>query len=214
MTTTQQRGFNGLITRFFDVAAKAYDLGPLQRVVYRPPHDDVLAQLRKHGVGSVADIGCGTGIFTTRIQQELGLDTVYGIDASRGMLARGRARTDKVDWREGPAEALPLPDASVDAVITTTAFHFFDQPRALAEYSRVLKPNGIIAISAINPKGFLVRPMQRITLLPIIPAHAASPSQMCEMITARGFEIVEQRPIKRPLYSRLVPDVLTVARIR
>lgn len=63
---------------------------------------------------------------------------------SPGMLARVRARSSAVQWRNAPAERLGLPDAAVDAVVTTTAFHFFNQPAALAEFHRVLEHHGLL----------------------------------------------------------------------
>ena len=56
------------------------------------------------------------------------------------MLNQARARSDRVRWLKGPAEQLPFDDAALDAVVTTSAFHFFDQPAALAEFHRVLHP--------------------------------------------------------------------------
>jgi SAM-dependent methyltransferase len=48
----------------------------------------------------------------------------------------------EVTVHDGTAEALPLPEASVDAVTVAQAFHWFDPPRALAEMRRVLRPGG------------------------------------------------------------------------
>ena len=59
------------------------------------------------------------------------------------MLERAKALADRrrvtnVQWKKGDLARLPLRDASVDAVVCTEAFHFFDQPVALAEFARVL----------------------------------------------------------------------------
>ena len=53
--------------------------------------------------------------------------------------------------REGIAEAIPLPDASVDAVTVADGFHWFDQARALVEIDRVLRPGGGLAVISTVP---------------------------------------------------------------
>lgn len=157
-----RRGFNRAVASFFDLAARAYDLRGLQEVGYRPPQDEIIRLLRAGGARSVVDIGCGTGILAARIADELKPDLVYGIDMSPGMLAKAGRRNATVQWRNEPAEQLGLADESVDAVVTTTAFHFFNQPAALAEFHRVLKPGGLLAISALNLSSRLAAPAQRL----------------------------------------------------
>ena len=53
--------------------------------------------------------------------------------------------------RDGLAEAIPLPDAAVDAVTVADGFHWFDQARALVEIDRVLRPGGGLAIVSTIP---------------------------------------------------------------
>ncbi|TLF94962.1 class I SAM-dependent methyltransferase [Nocardia cyriacigeorgica] len=206
-----RRGFNRTVAAFFSVAARAYDQRTLQRTVYQPPQDEMIELLRRSGSRRIVDIGCGTGILTTRIAEELDTEAVYGIDMSPGMLARARQRSLLVHWRNEPAEQLSLPDESVDAVITTTAFHFFNQHLALAEFHRVLKPGGLLAIDALNLRARWAAPMQWLTGTRLSPAATPSPQQMVDLITFAGFELSEQRSVRRPWYSRMVPDVLTVA---
>ena len=91
--TPQRRGFNDAVTRFWGVAAPAYNLPFLQQWVYRPAHDEVVAQLRDHKSARVADIACGTGILADRIERELHPAEVYGVDMSEGMLKAARSRS-------------------------------------------------------------------------------------------------------------------------
>ncbi|WP_231984210.1 class I SAM-dependent methyltransferase, partial [Mycobacterium sp. E342] len=116
MTAPSRRGLNDTVTRLWSFLAPAYDLPFLQRWVYRPPHDEVIAQLRAHRARKIADIACGTGILSDRIARELQPDEIFGVDMSDGMLARARARTDRVQWLRGPAEQLPFDDGALDAV--------------------------------------------------------------------------------------------------
>ena len=50
----------------------------------------------------------------------------------------------------GPAEQLPFDDGTLDAVVTTSAFHFFDQPAALREFHRVLASGGLVAVASLS----------------------------------------------------------------
>lgn len=92
-----------------------YNQQCLQRWVYQPAQDEVIAQLRQRGSRQIADIACGTGILADRIQRELQPDEVYGIDMSDGMLAQARKRSDRVRWMSAPAEELPFEDGFLDA---------------------------------------------------------------------------------------------------
>jgi ubiquinone/menaquinone biosynthesis C-methylase UbiE len=148
---TPGRQFNDAVTRFWSLAAPLYDLPFLQRLVYQPAQDEVVAELRVRGIRRVADIACGTGILATRIQNELHPEEVYGVDMSDGMLQQANARSAEVHWRKGPAEHLPFADGSLDAVVTTSAFHFFDQPAAMAEFHRVLATGGLAIVATISP---------------------------------------------------------------
>ncbi|MFF0632254.1 class I SAM-dependent methyltransferase [Nocardia sp. NPDC004151] len=212
--TTGNRAFNHVVTQFWGNVARAYDTAALQHFVYRPPQDQMVAELRAAGSRRIADIGCGTGILTTRIQRELRPDAVYGVDASAGMLEQARARSAEVQWRHSAAEHLPFDDGALDAVVTTSAFHFFDHPAALREFHRVLTPGGLMAIATMHPSGAASRPIQRLTRSPRFPAHAPSPRETRTLLTDAGFEVVDQRKVARPLPSWLIPDVITVGKRR
>ncbi|MFI6866992.1 class I SAM-dependent methyltransferase [Nocardia sp. NPDC050406] len=207
------RALNHVVTDFFGQVARAYDTRALQRIVYRPPQDQMVAELRAAGSRRIADIGCGTGILTARIQRELRPEVIYGVDASEGMLAQARRRSEQVRWVCGPAEQLPFADGELDAVITTSAFHFFDHPAALAEFHRVLAPGGLVAIATLHPSSATTRPIQRLTRSPLFPAHAPSPYDTRKLVERAGFRMQDQRKVSRPpLPDFLVPDVITVAR--
>jgi SAM-dependent methyltransferase len=91
----------------------------------------------------VIDLGAGTGILTTALDR-LGAD-VTAIEPDPDMLAELRRRLPGVAATAGSAEALPLPDASVDAVLAGQAMHWFDMDRAIPEIARVLVPGGVFA---------------------------------------------------------------------
>src|ERR1700754_1048928 len=173
MTAPRRRGLNSAVTRIWSFLAPAYDQPVLQQWVYRPPHDEVIARLRDHRSRKIADIACGTGILSDRIERELHPEAVYGVDMSDGMLAQAHARSDRVQWLRGPAEQLPFDAAALDAVVTTSAFHFFDQPAALREFHRVLAPGGLAAVSALSARQPLLPAASRFT-----PSHNPTAAEM------------------------------------
>ena len=111
----------------------------------------------------VADIGCGLGV-AIKAMQDVGLseDISYiGIDLSPKMIALAKEiyRQDGIGFQVGDAEALDLPDQSIDLVIASAMIHWLNQPklgntpaRALSEMNRVLRPQGlaILATPAIE----------------------------------------------------------------
>ncbi|MFI6263536.1 class I SAM-dependent methyltransferase [Micromonospora sp. NPDC051006] len=91
----------------------------------------------------VLDLGAGTGKLTTTLVA-VGAD-VTAVEPDPAMLTElGRALPD-VRAVPGSAEAIPLPDASVDAVLAGNAMHWFDMAVAGPEIARVLAPGGILA---------------------------------------------------------------------
>jgi ubiquinone/menaquinone biosynthesis C-methylase UbiE len=203
----QRRGFNDAVTRFWGLAAPAYNLPFLQQWVYRPAHDEVIAQLRAHSSAQVADIACGTGILADRIERELHPAKVYGVDMSEGMLNQARARSTGVQWLRGPAEQLPFDDGALDAVVTTSAFHFFDQPAALREFHRVLSSGGLAAVSTLSARQPL---LQRPSTSRWKLAHHPSSAEMRRLFEDAGFTVDEQHRVRRPLLTRAISDLITV----
>jgi ubiquinone/menaquinone biosynthesis C-methylase UbiE len=203
----ERRGFNDFVTRFWGVAAPAYNLPFLQQWVYRPAHDEVVAQLRDHQSARVADIACGTGILADRIERELHPGTVYGVDMAEGMLNQARSRSTQVQWRRGPAEQLPFDDEALDAVVTTSAFHFFDQPAALREFHRVLSSGGVVAVSTLASRQPFLRGPSTSRWK---PAHNPSSAEMRRLFEDAGFTVDTQRRVRRPLWTRAISDLITV----
>ncbi|GGT04187.1 class I SAM-dependent methyltransferase [Streptomyces chromofuscus] len=91
----------------------------------------------------VLDLGAGTGKLTATLVA-LGAD-VIAVEPDPAMLAELRRSLPAVHSLPGSAEAIPLPDASVDAVLAGNAMHWFDMALAGPEIARVLAPDGILA---------------------------------------------------------------------
>jgi SAM-dependent methyltransferase len=90
----------------------------------------------------VLDLGAGTGKLTA-VLAGLGAD-VTAVEPDEAMLAELRRRLPSVRALHGPAEAIPLADDSVDAVLCAQSMHWFDMSRALPEMARVLASGGVL----------------------------------------------------------------------
>jgi ubiquinone/menaquinone biosynthesis C-methylase UbiE len=98
----------------------------------------------------VVDVGCGTGTFAIALAAD-GAE-VIGVDGDAEVLALAHAKpgADAVQWRIGPATALPLPGASADRVVMSLLLHHLDaagKRTALAEAVRVLRPGGRLHVA-------------------------------------------------------------------
>jgi SAM-dependent methyltransferase len=90
----------------------------------------------------VLDLGAGTGKLTALLAR-LGAD-VTAVEPDAAMLAELRRRLPSVRALGAPAEAIPLPDGSVDAVLCAQSLHWFDLSRAVPEIARVLTAGGVL----------------------------------------------------------------------
>ncbi|GAA5233703.1 class I SAM-dependent methyltransferase [Verticiella sediminum] len=115
----------------------------------RPDYPDALIDWLRQPLGvmpgaAVVDLGAGTGKFT-RLLTRTGASVcaVEPVAAMREALAR---ELPEVPALPGTAEAIPLPDASVQAVVCAQAFHWFASVEALAEIHRVLAPQGRLGL--------------------------------------------------------------------
>jgi demethylmenaquinone methyltransferase/2-methoxy-6-polyprenyl-1,4-benzoquinol methylase len=101
----------------------------------------------------VADIATGTAAVAIELARAAPARTVVGIDQSAEMLAAGRERvahaglTERIELREGRAEALPFADGEFDALTFTYLLRYVDDPAAtLRELARVVRPGGTVAM--------------------------------------------------------------------
>jgi SAM-dependent methyltransferase len=125
--------------RSFGSAAERYDR-------YRPTYaEDAVRWAVGDRPLRVADIGAGTGILS-RLLRRLGHE-VIAVEPDELMRARLTEVSSGVGVVAlgGTAEAIPLADGSVDAVVAGQAYHWFDKPRAHPEIARVLRPDGVLA---------------------------------------------------------------------
>jgi SAM-dependent methyltransferase len=129
---------NSLQANSFGAAAAEYERG-------RPEYPAAaLDWLLPAGARTVLDLGAGTGKFTRGLLSR-GLE-VIAVEPSDGMRAELARALPEVEALAGSAEAIPLPDGAVDAVLVAQAWHWVDLPRAVPEVARVLAPGGQLGL--------------------------------------------------------------------
>jgi SAM-dependent methyltransferase len=122
----------------FDRAAEVYERArpeyPAEAVDWLLPPD----------AKTVLDLGAGTGKLTRALAAR-GLE-VFAVDPSPRMLEQLSAAIPNATVSVGTAEDIPLPDASVDAIVVGQAWHWVDQDAALPSVARVLRPGGTLGL--------------------------------------------------------------------
>jgi SAM-dependent methyltransferase len=125
--------------------ARAADVYERARPEYPPQAVAWLVDRLELRLGrAVVDVAAGTGKLT-RLLVPSGA-RVVGVEPLAEMRAQLREAVPGVEALEGTAEALPLGDSSADAITVAAAFHWFCAGDALAEFARVLRPGGRLAI--------------------------------------------------------------------
>jgi SAM-dependent methyltransferase len=127
----RRRSFGGVATAY-EAGRPGYAPRAVEWVLERAPGREVL------------DLAAGTGKLT-RSLLDAGAAPV-AVEPSEEMLDQLRAGLPRVRALIGSAEDIPLPDASVDAVVVGQAFHWFKPDRALPEIARVLRPGGVLGL--------------------------------------------------------------------
>jgi ubiquinone/menaquinone biosynthesis C-methylase UbiE len=119
------------------------------RITDAPEHRLVLELAGDVRDRDVLDVGCGDGTYAVELAERGA--RVRAVDPSEPMLAAARARAEgcgaRIAFEKGRAQALPLPDASVDLVVAVTVLCFVDDiDPVFREIARVLRPGGTLVL--------------------------------------------------------------------
>jgi ubiquinone/menaquinone biosynthesis C-methylase UbiE len=195
--------------RSFPITSNLYDSADTGAL----PTDAVLASL---GCGNptalaqlnpgetVLDLGSGGGIDVLLSARRVGPSgKAYGLDMTDEMLALARenqrkAGVENIEFLKGEIENVPLPDNSVDVIISNCVINLSaDKDRVLREAFRVLRPGGRLAISDVVTRGDVPEEIRRDMLLWVsCIAGALKDTEYSAKLEAAGFEAIEISPTR------------------
>jgi SAM-dependent methyltransferase len=153
---------------------------------------------------SVLDLGSGGGIDVLLSAQRVGpTGKAYGLDMTDEMLAlanenKRKAGAENVEFLKGEIENIPLPNNSVDVIISNCVINLSaDKGKVLREAFRVLKPGGRFAVSDVITRGQITPAIRQSVLLWVgCVAGALEDVEYRDKLTAAGFEQVEIEPTR------------------
>ena len=193
--------------------SESYDRSVLQWILFGPAHRVLIRR-----IAAVAgtrpfrllDVGCGTGLFATRLKAALPRAQVCGVDLVSGMLSRGSPR-----WRyhardvlpvQGDSERLPFESGRFDFVTCANSFHHYPhQDRAVVEMQRVLRPGGrLLLLDGYRdaPWGWFIYDV--CVAFREGEVHHASARRFRELMTRAGLQAIAQK-----VYRGLAPFLLS-----
>jgi ubiquinone/menaquinone biosynthesis C-methylase UbiE len=191
------------------ITANLYDASQAQQI----PEDAMLASL---GCGNptllaqlnpgetVLDLGSGGGIDVLLSARRVGpTGKAYGLDMTDEMLAlanenQRKAGAENVEFLKGEIESIPLPDNSVDVIISNCVINLStDKDRVLREAFRVLKPGGRLAVSDVVTRGEIAPEVRQSVLAWVgCMAGALEENEYRGKLQAAGFEQIEMEPTR------------------
>ena len=156
---------------------------------------------------TVLDLGSGGGIDVLLSARRVGPSgKAYGLDMTDDMLALARenqkkAGVENVEFLKGEIESIPLPDNSVDVIISNCVINLSaDKDRVLREAFRVLKPGGRFAVSDVVVRGKVPEDIRKNMLLWVgCIAGALEDDQYAAKLATAGFQGIEIEPTR--IYS-------------
>jgi ubiquinone/menaquinone biosynthesis C-methylase UbiE len=187
--------------------SQTYDKSILQWLLFAPSHRVLIQRIRDTaGERSIRilDVGCGTGVFASKIRASIPRAEVCGVDLVSGMLSKGERR-----WKlhqghvlpvQGDSERLPFASESFDIVTCANSFHHYPrQDRAVAEMRRVLKPGGRLMIIDGYRDGVWGWFIYDVCVAGVEgDVHHASAARFRDLMTETGLKAVAQRVFHGP----------------
>jgi len=191
------------------ITSNLYDESQAQQI----PEEAMLASLgcgnptalaKLNSGETVLDLGSGGGIDVLLSARRVGPSgKAYGLDMTDEMLAlanenKRKTGAENVEFLKGEIESIPLPDNSVDVVISNCVINLSaDKDRVLREAFRVLKPGGRFAVSDVVTRGEIAPEVRQSVLLWVgCIAGALEENEYRGKLSAAGFEQIEIEPTR------------------
>ena len=191
------------------ITSNLYDLSQIKQI----PEEALLASLgcgnptalAKLNPGEVVlDLGSGGGIDVLLSARRVGpTGKAYGLDMTDEMLAlanenKRKSGMENVEFLKGEIENIPLPDNSVDVIISNCVINLSgDKDMVLREAFRVLKPGGRLAVSDVVTRGKISPQIRQSILLWVgCVAGALEDVEYSDKLTAAGFEQINIEPTR------------------
>ena len=191
------------------ITSNLYDESQAQQI----PEEAMLASLgcgnpttlaKLNSGETVLDLGSGGGIDVLLSAKRVGpTGKAYGLDMTDEMLAlanenKRKAGAENVEFLKGEIESIPLPDNTVDVIISNCVINLSaDKDRVLREAFRVLKPGGRLAVSDVVTRGEIAPEVRQSVLLWVgCIAGALEENEYRGKLSAAGFEQIEIEPTR------------------
>ena len=193
----------------------SYDRSILQWLLFAPSHRVMIRRIREAAGDrpvKMLDVGCGTGLFASKVRDSLPHVEVCGVDLVSDMLAKGQPRwllhRSHVLPVQGDSERLPFASGSFDIVTCANSFHHYPrQDRAVAEMRRVLRTGGRLMIIDGYRDGAWGWFIYDVCVAGIEgEVHHASARRFRDLMTQAGLQAIAQR-----VYHGPAPFLITEA---
>ena len=162
-----------------------------------PIFEPILPTMNIKPSDRVLDLGCGSGWATRLIANRFHPKKITGIDISDEMVRRATEHSKgmaNIEFHQGAAEKIPLPDASIDKIFSIESFYYWpDQMTGLKEAKRVLTPSGklFILINLYKDNHYSLRWATELK----VPVHTLSEAEYIDLLGRAGFQNVEAQRI-------------------
>jgi len=136
--------FNRRAATYETSASQGFFFDRIQRKVIDLAKQDIKPE-------AILDVGCGTGRLLRKAKQQWPNAKLIGVDAAEKMIEQATQLFPETEFHVAMAEALPLPDNSVDLAFSTLSFHHWEnQAKGISEIARVLRPKGKFLLADIS----------------------------------------------------------------